>query len=159
MEVEMELEDKIHQIAEEQLMYPTLFVVSVQLKKGSKDKLEILIDGDHGVGIDDCANISRRIGQVLEEGDVLENAYQLEVSSPGVGQPLKLIRQYKANIGRKLKVLLQNGKEFNGVLREVSEDSFLMDVEIKEKKKKIKLESTWVSISEVNIAKVQVSFK
>lgn len=155
----MELEDKIHQIAEEQLMDPTLFVVSVQLKKGSKDKLEILIDGDHGVGIDDCANISRRIGQVLEEGDVLENAYQLEVSSPGVGQPLKLIRQYKANIGRKLKVLLQNGKEFNGVLREVSEDSFLMDVEIKEKKKKIKLESTWVSISEVNIAKVQVSFK
>jgi len=155
----MELEEKIYQIAEEQLIDPTLFVVSVQLGISGKSKVEILVDGDHGVGIDDCAAISRRVGSLLEEQGVLENAYQLEVSSPGVGQPLKLVRQYKANIGRELKVQLNNGKELNGKLKEVLEGKILLDIEIKEKKKKVQLVPTWVEFADINKAKVQVSFK
>jgi len=156
----MELTQKIAQIVEEQLLDKTLFVVSVHVKVGSISKVEILIDGDHGVGIDDCASISRRVGNEIEEQKLFEKSYHLEISSPGVGQPLKMLRQYKANVGRGLKVILQNGKELNGKLKEVSEAQFLIENEVKEKnKKKVKLVPEWIAYNEVNSAKVTVSFK
>lgn len=156
----MELTQKIAQIVEGQLLDKALFVVSVNVKVGGTSKVEILIDGDHGVGIDDCASISRRVGNVIEEQELLDKSYHLEISSPGVGQPLKMLRQYNANIGRGLKVTLQNGKELNGVLKEVKETQFLIENEVKEKnKKKVKLVPEWIPYSEVNTAKVTVSFK
>jgi ribosome maturation factor RimP len=156
----MELLAQIQQIAEEQLVDPSLFIVSIELKEGGKSKLEILIDGDQGVGIDDCAIISRKIGNIIEEQNLLDKAYQLEVSTPGVGQPLKMIRQYKANIGRDLKVFLENGIEINGTLKEVNEDKYLLETGVKEKnKKKLKIVPVWVPFSDVKLAKVKVSFK
>ena len=58
-------------------------------------KILILVDGDEGITIDRCAEISRRTGATLEEQETMSDAYVLEVSSPGLEHPLKLMRQYK----------------------------------------------------------------
>ena len=61
----------------------------------------------HGITIDDCANLNRELSKELDEITLsLQDSYLLEVSTPGLDQPLKLKRQYKKNIGRRLKVKL-----------------------------------------------------
>ncbi len=76
-----------------------------------KNKVLVLIDGDEGVNIDHCAQISRKISAELEEKEVMDGAYRLEVSSPGVEFPLKYQRQFPKHIGRKVKVSQNDGAE------------------------------------------------
>ncbi|UZR92815.1 ribosome maturation factor RimP [Chondrinema litorale] len=155
----MDLEEKIAKIAEDNLLDDSLFLVEVNISAGSVPKVEVLIDGDKGVDISVCAKLSRKIGGVVEETEMIEGAYNLEVSSPGVGQPLKLLRQYRANIGRELKVLLNEGGELNGKLKEVGENDVLLEVETRVKKHKKEIEEKRIVFSDIKQAKVQVSFK
>ena len=100
---------------------PDAFLISQSMKKGPKSTLFIKVDTDSGISLDACVKISRAIGRWLEEEDVFSFPYQLEVSSPGVGTPLKLFRQYKQNIGRKLHLVLEDGEEIKGILVEIEE--------------------------------------
>jgi len=96
----------------------------------------------------------------MEEDEVLENAYVLEVSSPGLDHPLINLRQYLKNVGRKVKVDTTDGQAIRGELLEAKADFILVNQEIKEKgKKKIKLEETKVSFENIDKTKVLVSFK
>lgn len=132
-----------------------LFLVEVTHKGNSgNSKLQVLIDGDQGLDIDRCARVSRQLGAQLEELDIITGKYTLEVSSPGIDQPLKLKRQYIKNIGRSLKVELNDGEVKEGVLVEVREDQFTLEQE----KKKEKVVSS-IAISDVKKSKVIVSFK
>ena len=154
----MDLAEEIRKLAAANLS-PDKFVVEV-LVSGKKIPKRVLItmDGDHGITIDDCAELSRRLSKEFDElalfGD--EN-YLLEVSTPGVDQPLKLKRQYYKNIGRSLKVkVLENVTV--GRLKEVSEDQIVLEQETGTGKKK---EITHVAIpfSGIDKAFVLVSFK
>ncbi len=132
-----------------------LFLVEVTHKGNSgNSKLLVLVDGDQGLDIDRCASISRRLGAHLEELDIIPGKYTLEVSSPGVDQPLKLKRQYVKNMGRTLKVELNDGDTKEGVLTDVQENHF----DLEEVKKKEKVIST-IALSDVKKSKVIVSFK
>ena len=95
----------------------SLFLVDAEIK-GNEGNLTVvvLIDGDQGVDIDRCAEISRELGNILEEEEMIESKYRLEVSSPGIEQPIKLIRQYHKNIGRDFKVDTFDGEQFKGKL-------------------------------------------
>ena len=134
-----------------------LFFVDVSVL--SNGKVEILVDGDQGVNIDDCADISRFVGFHLEEKEVFSGPYRLEVSSPGVGKPLKLHRQYLKNIGRKIKVLTTEGEELQGTLLVVEEDRFEMEYVYKEKRKKAEVLKKYIAFEQVKETKVQISFK
>ena len=116
------------QILPEQPQADDLFLVDV-LVGGSKavSKITVLLDGDHGVGIDACARISRQLGHALEEANVLEMAYTLEVSSPGLDLPLQSPRQYAKNVGRRVRVVLADGTEQSGTLTEVSEGGIRLE--------------------------------
>ena len=104
------------------LSFPDLFIVDLRLSGSpGNQRLTILIDGDSGMDIDQCASISRMLGARIEEAEVFADKYFLEVSSPGVDTPLKLLRQYVKNIGRGVKVELQNGEKLNGELTQVQE--------------------------------------
>lgn len=132
-----------------------LFLVEVTHKGNSgNSKLLVLIDGDEGLDIDRCARVSRQLGAQLEELDIIPGKYTLEVSSPGIDQPLKLKRQYVKNIGRSLKVELNDGGTIEGVLTSVSEKQF----DLEQEKKKEKVIST-IALSDVKKSKVIVSFK
>ena len=121
----MGLEEQIKKVAEERLANDGQFIVDVTVsaRKGPK-KVLIIMDGDQGVNIDDCADLSRRVSQELEEKSFFEEAYTLEVSTPGVDQPLKLKRQYVKNIGRKLKVKLPDKME-EGIIQSLQQAEVL----------------------------------
>ncbi len=112
------------------------FIVEIQVSPSKiRQKVTVLIDSDEGISIDECAEISRKLGDLIEEQGILPNAYTLEVSSPGVDYPLGMPRQFRKNIGRTLKVILPEGIEKKGQLLSASEEGFVLLEELKKKKK------------------------
>ena len=99
-------------------------------------KVIVHLDGDEGISIDTCAEVSRALGNWLEEEELISGKYVLEVSSPGLDQPLKLHRQYQKNVGRTVKVLTQDSKTVQGILLSVADDAIELESTIKGKKKK-----------------------
>lgn len=99
----------------------TLFLVDLVVSSAkNSQKVLVHLDGDEGVNIDTCAEISRQLGNILEEEDLFSGSFTLEVSSPGLDLPLKLQRQYHKNIGRNIKVLTQDNMTRKGLLKEVT---------------------------------------
>ena len=130
----MNIEKKVRELVEEKISdKPNLFIVDIKMH--SNGKLIVLVDGDTGIGIDDCAAISRYVGFKLEEENVIETAYNLEVSSPGIDTPLKLTRQYLKNIGRNLAIKMADGTKKEGKLSSIAEDAIVIEEKIKEKGK------------------------
>jgi ribosome maturation factor RimP len=89
--------------------------------------LRIIVDKCAGsVTVDECADLNRKVGMALEEEDIIQDSYILEVSSPGLDRPLKTKEDFSRCLGRKVKFFLIqpiNGKiEMDGVIAEVSED-------------------------------------
>jgi ribosome maturation factor RimP len=120
----MELLDEIRKLAETHLKDESHFVVEVitNLRQYPK-KLLVILDGDKGISIDDCAELSRELSNALDEGNLISDAFVLEVSTPGLDQPLKSKRQYVKNIGRKVKVNLKlKDKTVEGKLTAVHEE-------------------------------------
>lgn len=118
----------------EELLADELFMVDVSLTgPRNQQKLKVLLDGDKGVTIDQCAEVSRKLAAKLEENEVFPGAYHLEVSSAGIDQPLKFKRQYYKNIGRQVKVLLNDGKEVKGSLESVTEKGITVKTLLKKK--------------------------
>ncbi|MGD1841409.1 MAG: ribosome maturation factor RimP [Thermonemataceae bacterium] len=156
----MDVEKKVTERLEGILTTHTdLFVVDVAYHtKGKKAKLVILLDGDQGITIDQCAQISRSLSQQLEEAPLIEEAFTLEVSSPGVDTPLKLQRQYPKNIGRTIKFTLQDERTLTGVLKAVTTEQIAVDL-TQGKGKKKKTETIDIPFTAIQKAVVQVSFK
>ncbi|RAJ25586.1 ribosome assembly cofactor RimP [Pedobacter cryoconitis] len=154
----MQVEKRVIELVEEKISdRPELFLVEVKLLPGNK--LIIHVDGDQGISIQDCAAISRHVGFHLEEENTIEKAYNLEVSSPGVGEPLKLQRQYEKNIGRELSVKVTGGDIMEGKLLDVNAQSITIEAKVKEKGKKAQLVETSLDFSNIIETKVLISFK
>ncbi|MEM7106329.1 MAG: ribosome maturation factor RimP [Bacteroidota bacterium] len=146
------LEDKFKEEGNEDL-----FLVDVKFNT-SKKFLEVFVDSDTGLNIDRCAALNRALQAHIDEAGWLGESYTLDVSSPGVGKPLKLLRQYKKNVGRKLDIFLTEGKPVSGLLTKVEEESITIEFE-KGKKKKKELIVQQIPLEKIKKATVQVSFK
>lgn len=134
---------------------PSLFIVEVALKGSFGNKrLTIALDGDNGISIETCVSVSRQLASYLEEEDLIEGKYHLEVTSAGVDQPLKSLRQYKKNVGRSLNVKLSDGQNVEGELKEVDNNEISLLIKIKKNEELIK-----VDFKEIDSSKVLVSFK
>jgi len=161
----MKIEDRVIQLIEEKIAdRPDLFIVSVEMLPVS-GVLTILVDGDNGIGIQDCAAISRFVGFQLEEESAIEQAYNLQVSSPGIDTPLTFKRQYEKNVNRSLKIKTADEAIREGKLLEVAEDGILILEDVKppklpgEKSKKVISMESFISFEEIKEAKVIISFK
>jgi len=148
-------ESKIRQHAENILSEDeSLFIVSLNLRGNQgNQKLEIFLDGDEGISIDQCSDLSRRLSVIIEEEEILTGKYILEVSSAGLDQPLSLVRQYKKNIGRSLSINTKDGQKMEGELLEVLEEKV---IKVKPEKSE---EATTIELENIEKAKVLVSFK
>jgi len=154
----MQVEKRVADLVEEKIAdRPELFLVEVKMLPNNK--LIIHVDGDEGISIQDCVAISRHVGFHLEEENVIEQAYNLEVSSPGVGEPLKLIRQYNKNIGRTVSIKLNDGQKKEGKLLSVKENNLLIEESVKEKGKKAVTIQTEVPFNNILETSVLISFK
>ena len=119
---------KVMELAEEWLADKEYFLVDVVISKD--DKITVEIDHAEGVWIEDCAELSRHIESGLSRDS---EDYELEVGSAGLGQPFKVVQQYKNHIGLEVEVLGKEKKKYKGILKSVLEDSFVLTVSRKEK--------------------------
>ncbi|WP_256010807.1 ribosome assembly cofactor RimP [Desertivirga xinjiangensis] len=153
----MNIEQKVRELVEQKIAdRPDLFLVDVKMHPNGK--LIILMDGDQGIGIGDCAAISRHVGFHLEEENVIEQAYNLEVSSPGLDTPLSEKRQYQKNIGRTVSVK-QSDSKHEGKLVMVTDEGITIEEKIKEKGKKPEVTETLIPFDKITETKVLISFK
>ena len=154
----MEIVEEIKGVIATKLTDPSQFIVDVLIlgHKGPK-KVLIIIDSDKGITIEDCATLSRELSKWFDESQLLDESYMLEVSTPGLDQPLKLKRQYVKNIGRKVKVVLSE-RTLEGKLVEVTEESIKIEQEIGLGKQK-ETRPTDISFSEIEKTFVLISFK
>lgn len=92
--------------------------------------LRVYIDHDNGITVDDCAEVSRQISALLDVEDPITQAYDLEVSSPGINRPLFKAEDFERFVGRKAKIKLAvalNGrKNFSGIIKGVEDDRFVI---------------------------------
>jgi len=154
-----DLKHVILDLVEKHLPDEEHFLVEVKIDRvADKTKILILVDADQGMTIAACASLSRALSGELETNELLEEAYTLEVSSPGLDYPLTEKRQYLKNIGRTLKVFLLSGEEVTGKLKEVEEQGIKLVVIKKEKGKKSVEEEHSYSFNELKKSIVQVSF-
>lgn len=160
------VEKRVVELVEEKIAdRADLFLVDVTFHQNGL--LSVLVDGDQGVSIEDCAMISRHVGFHLEEENVIDRAYQLEVSSPGIDWPLTERRQYVKNVGRKIQIQLldEDGVELvrEGELLEVADRGILIAAEIKNKNlpkgRKPKTEELVIPFEKIRTTKVLISFK
>ncbi|MGI9544671.1 MAG: ribosome maturation factor RimP [Cyclobacteriaceae bacterium] len=156
----MDLQAALEKIAEDSLDDKSLFLVTLIVKGTSKgSKISIIIDGDEGVSIDTCARISRAVASKIEALDLIEHAFRLEVSSPGLDHPLAMHRQYLKNIGRKVKVTLKDDKVMEGALISVDNQQIVIEKPQPKKAKNKEPEKLQLPFEEIVKTNVLVSFK
>ncbi len=146
--------DKITSLTEPLLEGTDMFIVNVKVKPINNIKL--YIDADSGLSISKSADVNRKLYKLIEaEGMFPEGDFSLEVSSPGVDEPLVSGRQYKKNIGRTVLVTTAEGKEVLGILKEVKEETMLLDTKQGKKKEIVMVE---IPLSEIKKTVVQIIF-
>jgi ribosome maturation factor RimP len=154
------VEKRVTQLVHEKLaeiQRPDLFIVDVKFMPNGR--LTVLLDGDNGIGIAECAQVSRYVGFKLEEENTIEQAYNLEVSSPGIDFPLSSARQYAKNVGRVLSIKLADGTKREGKLAGITEDAIVVEEQIIEKGKKAQLVESVIPLNNITETKVVISFK
>lgn len=133
-----------------------LFLVTLKIKP--TNNIKIYIDGDDGVTIQRCVNINRKLYKLIEEKAMYPAGdFSLEVSSPGVDEPLKLYRQYKKNIGRNVEVVFNDDTKKEGKLIEATETDIIIET-TEGKGKKAVTQHVLIPLANVKKAIIQIKF-
>jgi len=135
---------------------PDLFLVEVKIKP--TNNIKVFIDGDKGVSIEKLVQYNRKLYKEIEEGNWYPGGdFSLEVSSPGLEEPLKLQRQYQKNIGRFVEVTDMEGGKKEGKLLNASETELVVE-ETTGKGKKMEIVQHTISFDNVKTTKIQIKF-
>lgn len=132
-----EVKNKIEAWLQPLLTEKNFFLVDIKFPMGRQ--IEVYVDSDEGIHISECAELSRFLEKNLDESGLVPENYILEVSSPGMTNPLKVPRQYKRRIGRILEITKTNGQQLEAKLLAVDDDKITLEEvlpEVKKKKKK-----------------------
>jgi ribosome maturation factor RimP len=141
----------------EPLLVDDIFLVSIKIKP--TNNIKIYLDADNGLPIEKCIKINRALYKIIEEMAIYPDGdFSLEVSSPGIEEPLKLIRQYKKNVGRSVEVLLNSSENtIEGKLIAATESSIILQVSEGKGKKNI-IKEIDINYSDIKQTKVQINF-
>jgi ribosome maturation factor RimP len=135
---------------------PQYFLVEVRIKP--TNNVKVYLDGDTGISIEKCIAYNRQLYKLLESSGLFPaDDFSLEVSSPGLDEPLKLLRQYHKNIGRKVEVLLKDGIRTDGVLKEVTDTGIVVH-ETRGKNKKQQIIEHNFPFDQIKSTKIQIVF-
>ena len=140
---------------------PGYFLVQVRIKP--TNNIKVFLDGDNGITIDTCIKVNRRLYAMVEEQNIFPDGdFSLEVSSPGVGEPLLMLRQYKKNIGRTL-IVTTNTEKIEAELIEANDVFIILSWKAREPKKVGKGKETvqkeqQIPYTEIKEAVVTVTF-
>ena len=149
------------------LLFDDLFLVEIKVKP--VNNIKIFLDADGGLGIEKCIKINRALYKIMEEMAIYPDGdFSLEISSPGIEEPLKLHRQYIKNIGREVEVEIFNftapndaankeGIKKQGKLTEVNEDNIIIEY-TEGKGKKAVLQNATILFAKIKQTKVLIKF-
>lgn len=127
----MTFKNKVQELLDAALLERTsLFLIDLSINDANK--ISIILDGDNGVSLQNCIDVSRTIEAELDREEV---DFSLEVASAGVSNPLKFVRQYKKNLGRSLKVKTISSEEIEAKLTAVDDDKITLEWQNREPKK------------------------
>ena len=122
------------------------------VKEAGTNYLRVYIDKEGGITIDDCETISRALSDLLDEKDYINEAYILEVSSPGLGRPLKKDKDFARSIGEEVDVKLfkpiERQKEFSGILESYNDTEVIIRLD----------EDTVMNFNRKDIALIRLAF-
>jgi ribosome maturation factor RimP len=149
----------VKQLVDEWLEDKDYFLTDLAIS--TDNRIVIEIDHEEGVWIEDCVDLSRYIGDHLNRD---EEDYELEVGSAGIGQPFKVLQQYKNHVGKNVELLTNEGKKLTGVLKEADENGFTVSVSKKvkpegAKRPKLVDEDEHYAYNDVKYTKYLISFK
>jgi ribosome maturation factor RimP len=135
---------------------PGVFLVELKMLPGNN--IKVFIDGDNGVPIDKLVQYNRSFYKQIEEtGAFPDGDYSLEVSSPGLDEPLKMHRQYVKNTGRYVEVLMKDGIKREGKLIAVDENEIVLEEEMGAGKKKEIIQHN-LFLDDIKTTKIQIKF-
>ena len=138
------------------LLYDDIFFVDMKVKP--TNNIKIFLDADSGLGIEKCIKINRRLYRQVEEmGFYPEGDFSLEVSSPGIDEPLKLLRQYVKNIGRSVEVILNDDTIIEGNLLAATEEQIVIETTEGKNKKAVNTKLP-VLFTDIKQTVVQIKF-
>lgn len=145
---------EILRLVREELDGTDKFLVDLYISKNNC--INVSIDGDNGITIDDCIALSRYIESHLNRD---EEDFELNVASAGLDSPLKLIRQYKKNVGRGLKVEIADGSIRQGELLEATDEKIVLRLDLTKKQKKEGISETFECLyRDIKTAKIVIKF-
>ncbi len=124
----MIVKDTVIQIVEQFISKTEYYLIDVNITPDNRISVEI--DSFNGVSIDFCAELNHFISSQIDRET---EDYELQVSSAGLTEPFKVLKQYEKNIGNEVEVLTKAGKKFSGILKEANEISFVLTIEKTEK--------------------------
>ena len=148
---------QIQDIVNEKIRGTDSFIVDVKVHPG---RISVLIDKPTGIRIEECAEVNRFLNHKLEGSGALEH-YTIEVSSPGMFEPLKVPQQYQKRIGKEVSVITKDGNRKEGVLKSANENEIELEEIISEKnhgKKNVRTESKVIPMHEIKETKVVFKF-
>ena len=137
-----------------------LFIVGISIATGNVIRVE-LESAEGNVAIEDCVSVSRNIEHNLDRE---EQDFELHVSSAGLDQPLRVVQQFKKNVGRDVKTKLEDGSKLEGLLKEATDEYFVVETSRKDrlegkKKKVLVTEDHKINYKEDKGTKIVISFK
>ena len=122
------------------------------VKEGGTWYLRTYIDKEGGISIDDCEKVSRRLSDILDEKDYIDDTYIMEVSSPGLGRPLKKEKDFKRSLGKEVDIrtyrMIDKQKEFTGILKDYDKDTVTIELD----------DETLKTFEKGNIALIRLAF-
>ena len=149
---------QISSVVEAGIKDTDMFLVEAEVRSGNH--IRVYIDSPGGVTIEECANVSR----IIESGLNRETEdFELEVSSPGLNAPLKVLPQYLKNIGREVEIIKNDGIRLSGKLIHTDTQGIMLEIRenkagTKEKSDKSPVRSEYISFSDIKSTRVQIIF-
>ncbi len=133
-----------------------IFLLGVKINQGNN--IVVLLDADDGFTIEKCTQVNKVLYKYIEETELFPGGnFSLEVSSPGVDEPLKSHRQYNKNISRNIQVVMNDGSAKEGKLVEVNQDDIIIE-EKQGKENKTLIKTITISFNQIKHAKVLITF-
>jgi ribosome maturation factor RimP len=140
----------------QRLLTDDIFLIEIKVKP--TNNIKIFLDADSGLPIEKCTRINKALYKQMEEmGLYPEGDFSLEVSSPGIGEPLKKHRQYVKNIGRDVEVLTTEDLTTTGKLLEATEEAISIET-TEGKGKKMLVSKVNIPFSDIKQTKVLIKF-
>lgn len=156
----MSIESQVQAVTKlvEDILRPDSEYFLVEVRIAPNNHIKVFLDGDAGISIEKCVATNRALYKEIEESEMFPgDDFSLEVSSPGLDEPLKLDRQYRKNIGRKIEVLLKDGIKIEGKLSAVNEQTIVVE-ETRGKNKKLEIVPHEILLDSIKTTKIQIVF-